>query len=43
MPLPDPTRRASEECARLASLPVRHAHAAGIDVLNAIISASTLR
>ena len=32
MPLPDPTRRAAEECARLASLPVQHAHAAGIDV-----------
>ena len=32
MPLPDPTRRAAEECARLASLPVQHPHAAGIDV-----------
>ena len=28
----DRDRRAAEECARLASLPVRHAHAAGIDV-----------
>ena len=26
------TRRQAEECARLASLPVQHAHAAGIDV-----------
>ncbi len=26
------TRRQAEECARLASLPVRHSHAAGIDV-----------
>ena len=32
MPLPDPTRREAEACAELASLPVRHAHAAGIDV-----------
>src|SRR6516162_8678353 len=28
----DKTRRQAEECARLASLPVQHAHAAGIDV-----------
>src|SRR6516162_1479107 len=28
----DKTRRQAEECARLASMPVRHAHAAGIDV-----------
>jgi hypothetical protein len=27
----DKTRRQAEECAKLASLPVRHAHAAGID------------
>jgi len=28
----DETRREAEECARVASLPVQHAHAAGIDV-----------
>ena len=31
-PLPDRVRRESEECAKLASLPVAHTHAAGIDV-----------
>ena len=31
-PRPDPTRRQAEAAARLAGLPVRHDHAAGIDV-----------